>query len=114
LCHSETKSHQDWTNLAISGINPDAYEFYHKFFFYLTCLVEFEISYAHAQHNRYDPWVTRINHDLAPALSDDGSCDRRMFPEPRKLFRRKLSGSRWNSFLVSGLRFVCLNLCAFA
>ena len=60
----------------ISGLNPNGYEFYHKVFFYPTYWVEFEITYPHAQHERYDPWVARISHDFSPALPENGSYDR--------------------------------------
>jgi hypothetical protein len=60
----------------ISGVNPNGYEFYHKVFFYPTYWVEFEITYPHAQHDRYDAWVTRISHDFVPALPDNGTYDR--------------------------------------
>jgi hypothetical protein len=60
----------------ISGVNPNGYEFYHKVFFYPTYWVEFEITYPHALHDRYDPWVERIAHDFVPVLPDNGQYDR--------------------------------------
>jgi len=60
----------------ISGVNPNGYEFYHKAFFYPIYWVEFEITYPHALHDRYDPWVERIAHDFVPVLPDNGQYDR--------------------------------------
>ena len=60
----------------VSGVNTNGYEFYHKVFFYPTYWVEFEITYPHAQHDRYDHWVDRIAQDFVPALPDNGRYDR--------------------------------------
>lgn len=64
----------DW--YVISGVNTNGYEFYHQVFFYPTYWVEFEITYPHARHDRYDPWVDRIAQDFVPALPGNGSYDR--------------------------------------
>jgi hypothetical protein len=60
----------------ISGVNSNGYEFYHKVFFYPTYWVEFEITYPHSKHQRYDAWVERISHEFIPALPDNGQYDR--------------------------------------
>jgi hypothetical protein len=60
----------------ISGVNPNGYEFYHKVFFYPTYWVEFEITYPHSKHQRYDGWVERIAREFIPALPDNGQYDR--------------------------------------
>jgi hypothetical protein len=60
----------------ISGVNPNGYEYYHKVFFYPTYWVEFEITYPHSKHQRYDVWVERISHVFIPALPDNGQYDR--------------------------------------
>lgn len=60
----------------ISGVNPNGYEFYHKVFFFPTYWVEWEITYPHAEHQRYDGWVERIAREFVPALPDNGQYDR--------------------------------------
>jgi hypothetical protein len=60
----------------ISGVSSNGYEYYHKVFFYPTYWVEFEITYPHSKHQRYDAWVQRISHEFISALPDNGQYDR--------------------------------------
>ena len=42
----------------------------------MRIVVEFEITYPHSKHQRYDAWVERISHEFIPALPDNGQYDR--------------------------------------
>lgn len=54
------------TWFVLSGVTPDGTEYYRKLFTNGTRWVTLRITYPHAQHKKYDRWVTRIEKTFVP------------------------------------------------
>jgi hypothetical protein len=55
----------------ISGVTKEGTEYYHKVYTKGSNWAGFEITYPHAKHKIYDPWVARIEKSFVPFLNGD-------------------------------------------
>jgi hypothetical protein len=55
----------------VSGVANDGTEYYHKFYVKRANWVTFRITYPHAKHQKYDPWVEQIEKSFIPFLEGD-------------------------------------------
>ena len=61
---SYKKKGENW--FFLSGVTPDGTEYYRKLYTNGTEWVTLRITYPHAQHEKYDKWVARIDKTFAP------------------------------------------------